>query len=36
MNLVAAEMLNLCYSGKSVGYMHENMVIGTVLAPHIE
>lgn len=32
--LTAAEMQNFCYSRKSVGYMHENMVIRTVPAPH--
>lgn len=33
MTLAAAEMQNWYYSRKSVGYMHENMVIRTVLAP---
>lgn len=33
MTFVSAEMQNLGYSRKSVCYMHENMVVETVLAP---
>lgn len=33
MTFVSAEMQNLGHSRKSVGYMHENMVIETALAP---